>query len=67
MPKLRVFELPQNEYALVQKVKERLGLIAASNLQCLFSGSIQEWLVSRDEKEIIQQMARAHGVKLPLS
>jgi len=65
-PELRVYQLPRQQYLLVQQVKKRLGDMAGVELQCVLGNQIR-WFHSTpsDQVAIIKQMAQELGVGLP--
>lgn len=64
--KLKVYQLPKNQYRFVQEVRARLGAIASIEVQCILGRQIIGFHNLRtDELEIIYELAKVHGVDLP--
>ena len=64
--KMRVYELPQAQYALVHDVKARLGVIVSCEVESVLGGQIPRFQnVTDDELRIIRELAVKRNVKLP--
>ena len=62
----RVYELPQNAYALVQDVKGRLGALAACEVECVLGGQITKFHnLDTDQFRVVRGLAAVRGVQLP--
>lgn len=60
------YELPKDQYALVQLTKQRLGLIASASLTCFFFGEVPRLVgLSVGEVGAIKNYAEELGVELP--
>ncbi len=65
----RAYELPNQEYAIVQEVKNHphLGAWPATVLQCVLTKSMSGFArqITPGQEKIIRDLARERGVKLP--
>ncbi len=60
------FDLPQAQFALVQTVKQRMGLVASSSLTCFLHGEIPRLMgLSECEVASVKDYALLAGVTLP--
>ena len=64
---MQPYELPEEQYALYQNVRQRLGEVAATSLACVFLDGAQRFIgISQGEEALIRQIARFRKVSLPV-